>query len=141
MQVIPTIQNKQNVYELAPESINLVHFNKGRFILPKMVNLAQLRIVFTEPGTFYIDGGDYPICLGEVQEKLCMVEAGVPGYDTQPCFLFTPEKNKWFIISQGNFIFYTDEQAQQIEFDEPFRKECKYNTGGILACDRFNPLR
>ncbi|PWU05606.1 MAG: hypothetical protein C5B43_03050 [Verrucomicrobia bacterium] len=116
MKIVNILNNKGEIYDLQPDCLNLIHFSSGRLILPKVSHLSQLKIVFTELGKYYIDGGEHLIRLGSTEGKVCSLYAGISGYDTQPTFLFSPEKNKWFIISQGDFIFYSEEELKNKDF-------------------------
>ena len=89
MEVVKVFENNSNVYEMTPEAINLIHFKEGVFLMPKMPNLCQLRIVFTEHGKFVLDASPYEFQLGDCVGRFIEILLGECGMETQPCFLFS----------------------------------------------------
>ncbi len=108
MNIVEQFENQTKTYELKYESINLIYFKTGNLFLPKIDKLCKLQVVFVESGSFTIEGDKYPIVLGEIKGMKIQIEVGSVGFDTQPLFIFSPEKNSWFIVSAGNFIFLDD---------------------------------
>ncbi len=118
MNLVTIYEDGFHEYQLTPEAINLVVFSKGILYLPKMKNLCQLKIIFMSPGNFLINSGNLKIELGNMIGSTIAFEIGKGGFDTQPNFLFNPETQKWYMISQGMAIFFDDELTAQKEMDK-----------------------
>lgn len=113
MQGIIVKENKKGIYKLLSNRINILTMTKGKLILPECEKLTQIKLMFTEQGEFLIYSEQHKIKLGITENKYWGFNPGFPGYDSQPTLIFIPEKNFWYIHSQGNALIYTEEQVKE----------------------------
>lgn len=119
---IRTFLHDQFDVRLAPQRLNIILAEKGNLFLPEAsTESIWLQILFTEKGSFTIYGGKKEICLGNFQgrsvttnpDKAVQTRPGEAAFDTQPQFIYVPEKQFWYCLTQGCLIF-PEEMAEVI---------------------------
>lgn len=111
---ICTFPHDQFEVQLAPQRLNIILAEKGNLYLPEAsTESIWLQILFTEKGSFTIVGGEKEICLGNshghtvttTPDKSVQTRPGDAAFDTQPQFIYVPEKKCWYCLTQGCLIF------------------------------------
>lgn len=114
---------------LQDNKINVITFKRGLIYFPVVTALTQLKVVFTESGRYIFDGIETMICLGNCKERCAEFVAGKAGVPCQPTFVFVPEKNTWFLLTEGNVIFYNHPEDAYTEWmnivNDPNLKDSK----------------
>lgn len=85
--------------------LNIILAEQGNLFLPEATESTWLQLLFTEKGSFTILGGDKEIFLGNYHDKSVMTSPGEGAFDTQPQFIYVPEKQAWYCLTQGCLIF------------------------------------
>jgi len=101
---------------LEDNKINVITFKRGLIYFPVVAALTQLKVVFTESGRYIFDGMESMICLGNFKERCVEFFAGQAGVPCQPTFVFVPEKNTWFLLTEGNVLFYNNPEEAYKEW-------------------------
>ena len=108
-----TYFHEENVYKfyyLKEDCINIIDFDQGDLIFPKLDRLCMIQLAFVNAGEFNLvcDGKDHfcreKFLLGTKYYKKISTCPGTPGFDCQPSFMYIHKKNKWFVLSQGQFV-------------------------------------
>ena len=117
---ICTFPHDQFEVQLAPQRLNIILAEEGNLFLPEAsTESIWLQILFTEKGSFTIFGDNKEICLGNFHgcsvttnpNKSVQTKPGEPTFDTQPQFIYVPEKQAWYCLTQGLLIF-PEEKAE-----------------------------
>jgi len=90
--------------EMKIDHVNIIYSESQVLFLPTTDYLAELMILFTNPGSFKIKSIPNKIKIGKEESKCLGTRPGEGGFSTQPSFIFIPKYQKWFAISQGSFI-------------------------------------
>lgn len=111
---ICTFPHDQLNVKLRPQRLNIILAEEGNLFLPEALKESiWLQILFTEKGFFTIFGGEKEICLGNFQgckvttypDKSVQIRPGKAAFDTQPQFIYVPEKEAWYCLTEGCLIF------------------------------------
>jgi hypothetical protein len=106
--------------QLLPQKLNIILAEKGNLFLPEAsIESIWLQILFTEKGSFTIFGGKKEIYLGNAHghnvttnpDKSVQTRPGEAAFDTQPQFIYVPEKQAWYCLTQGILVF-PEEKAE-----------------------------
>ena len=89
---------------LKPNHTNIIQFDSCDLYMPIVNGMCQLQIIFTEEGEYRIYGCGKMFKIGKEKALSILITPGSMGSDTQPVFVFLPNKDYWQIISFGNFI-------------------------------------
>ncbi len=111
---ICTFPHDQFDVHLQPQRLNIILAQEGNLYLPEAsTESIWLQILFTEKGSFTIFSKEKEICLGNFHgpsvttnpDKSVHTRPGEPMFDTQPQFIYVPEKKFWYCLTQGCLIF------------------------------------
>lgn len=105
MKINKIVRNKEKIYLLEKDSINVISFDEGELVLPYCTKIEKLQILFQNKGIFKIYSQHFfPICLGNDEATEAITMPGTPSFDTQPTFIFDDDLRKWFCVTSGNLI-------------------------------------
>lgn len=109
MELLAFDPTPDNVYELKEDRVNIIMSTQGKLIMPVVEKLTRLKILFTEPGSFYMDGLETEIGVGYKFSRWVELLPGRMGCDTQPEFIYIPYKKQWTMLGQGNIVLHDAE--------------------------------
>lgn len=88
---------------LKADRINIISCNSGEIILPQAKKTCLLQLLFIVHAEFKISARGKEIIIGSSINISLRTEPGVPGFDTQPSFLYRSTEDKWYALSIGSF--------------------------------------
>lgn len=90
---------------LQPEVTNIILAKECHLTLPEVKELTQLKVLLTaKSGDAHFYSSE-PIHYGNLQGKHLMLNPGFPEAETQPTFVYLPQKKAWWLVGNGIAIF------------------------------------